>query len=85
MCVAIPGRIVSIGEGSGPFIPARVVFGDVERDVDLAMVPEAKVGDRVIAHSGYAIRIMPAGHSEGVDLVHSADVPDLFGRCTEPA
>lgn len=62
MCVAVPGRIVSIGERSGPSIPARVVFGEVERDVDLAMVPEAKIGDQVIAHSGYAIRIVPAGH-----------------------
>ncbi|MGD2059695.1 MAG: HypC/HybG/HupF family hydrogenase formation chaperone [Acidimicrobiia bacterium] len=62
MCVAIPGRIVSIGERSGPSIPARVVFGEIERDVDLAMVSEARVGDRVIVHSGYAIRVVPEGH-----------------------
>lgn len=61
MCVAIPGRIVSIGERSGPSIPARVIFGEVERDIDLAMVPEAGVGDLVIVHSGYAIRVVAAG------------------------
>lgn len=63
MCVAVPGRIVSIGECSGPSIPATVVFGEVERQVDLAMVPEAVVGDDVITHSGFAIRIVPAGYS----------------------
>lgn len=61
MCVSVPGRIVSIGEQAGPSIPARVVFGEIERDVDLAMVPEAKVGDQVIVHSGYAIRVVSAG------------------------
>lgn len=61
MCVAIPGRIVSIGERSGPSIPARAAFGEIERDVNLAMVPEAKVGDQVITHSGYAIRLVHAG------------------------
>lgn len=59
MCVAIPGRIVSIGEQSGPSIPARVAFGNVQREIDLAMVPEAQIGDRVIVHSGYAIRLVP--------------------------
>lgn len=63
MCVAVPGRVVSIGERSGPSIPARVAFGEVERDIDLAMVPEASVGDHVITHSGYAVRVVPAGHS----------------------
>ena len=63
MCVAIPGRIVSIGEQTGPSIPATVVIGEVERDVDLAMVPEAVVGDRVIVHSGYAIRLVPSERS----------------------
>ena len=60
MCVAVPGRIISIGEKSGPSIPARVAFGEIERDIDLAMVPEASVGDHVITHSGYAIRVVPA-------------------------
>lgn len=63
MCVAIPGRIVSIGERSGPSIPATAVFGDVERDIDLAMVPDAEVGDHVIVHSGYAIRVVAAENS----------------------
>jgi hydrogenase expression/formation protein HypC len=59
MCVAIPGRIVSVGERSAGSVPACLRFGDTERIVDLAMVPEAGVGDYVIVHSGFAIRVIP--------------------------
>lgn len=64
MCVAIPGRIVSIGERKGPSIPARARFGESEREVDLAMVPEASVGDHVIVHSGFVIRAIPEDEAE---------------------
>lgn len=57
MCVAVPGRIVSIGEPSTALVPAEVVFPDRTLDVNLIMVPEAVVGDKVIVHSGYAIRV----------------------------
>lgn len=66
MCVAIPGRIVWIGEHSGPSIPARVRFGSSERDVDLAMVPEAEVGDHVVVHSGFVLRVVPDDEAERV-------------------
>lgn len=56
MCVAIPGKVVAIDPGPGPSRPARVSFAEGEpRAVDLAMVPDAGVGDYVIVHSGFAI------------------------------
>lgn len=58
MCVAIPGRVVWIGVASELSIPARITTGDHTHDVDLAMVPHAAIGDYVVAHSGYAIRIV---------------------------
>jgi hydrogenase maturation factor len=57
MCVAVPGKIISIGEPSTALVPGEVVFPDRTLDVNLIMVPEAVVGDNVIVHSGYAIRI----------------------------
>ena len=69
MCVAIPGRIVSIGEQFGPSIPARARFGEAEREVDLAMVPEASVGDHVIVHSGFVIRVIPEDEAERVNAL----------------
>ena len=53
MCVAVPGRVVTIEEGTRR---ATVIFGSAERQVDLTLTPEAAVGDWVIAHSGFALR-----------------------------
>lgn len=58
MCVALPGRIVSIGEPNGVSLPALVRLGEVDRSVDLCFVPEANVGDYVVVHSGYALRVV---------------------------
>lgn len=58
MCIAVPGRITSIGEPSIAMIPGEVVFPDRDLTVNLVMVPEAQVGDHVVVHSGYAIRIV---------------------------
>ncbi len=57
MCVAVPGKIIAIGEPSTALVPGEVVFPDRTLDVNLIMVPEAVVGDNVIVHSGYAIRV----------------------------
>ena len=57
MCVAIPGKIISIGEPSTALVPAQVAFPDRTLEVNLVMRPGATVGDHVIVHSGYAIRI----------------------------
>ena len=57
MCVAIPGKILS-SEGEGLTRTARVSFGGLLREVSLAYVPEAEVGDYAIVHVGYAISLM---------------------------
>jgi len=54
MCLAIPGKILST-EGEEMLRSARVDFGGVVREVNLAYVPEANVGDYVIVHVGFAI------------------------------
>lgn len=58
MCLAIPGEIVSIS-GDDPFLrTARVRFGDVIKEVSLAMTPEAEVGQFALVHAGLAINIV---------------------------
>jgi len=55
MCLAVPGRIESIS-GDDPIVRmAKVSFGGVVKDVSLAYVPEAVVGDYVIVHVGFAL------------------------------
>lgn len=55
MCLAVPGRIVSLGPGEGLARTGRVDFGGIRRDVSLAFVPEALEGDYVLVHVGFAI------------------------------
>lgn len=56
MCLAIPGEIVEI-LGDGPLTRmARVSFGGVVREASLAYVPEAKPGDYVLVHAGFALQ-----------------------------
>lgn len=55
MCLAVPGKILSI-EGMDDLLrSARVDFGGVVKQVNLAYVPEARVGDYVLVHVGFAI------------------------------
>lgn len=50
MCLAVPARIVELnGE------MAKVEVGGVHRMVSLMMVPDAKLGDYVITHAGFAL------------------------------
>jgi hydrogenase expression/formation protein HypC len=55
MCLAVPGQILSVA-GDEPLLrTAKVDFGGVIKDVSLAYVPEAKIGDYVIVHVGVAL------------------------------
>lgn len=55
MCLALPGRLLST-EGEDPLLrTGRVSFGGVVKEVNLAYLPEAAVGDYVIVHVGFAI------------------------------
>ena len=54
MCLAIPGKVLSIQTDVHP-VMGRVSFGGVEKDVCLDWVPEVRVGDFVIVHVGFAI------------------------------
>jgi hydrogenase expression/formation protein HypC len=55
MCLAVPGKITSIS-GDDPLLrTGKVDFGGILKDVSLAYVPEAKLGDYVIVHVGFAL------------------------------
>jgi hydrogenase expression/formation protein HypC len=58
MCLAVPGKIVSV-EGDDPILRAgKVNFGGVIKRVNLSYVPEAKAGDYVIVHVGFALSVV---------------------------
>jgi len=55
MCLAIPGRVLSIAAGDPLQRAGRMSFGGIVKEVNLAFVPEAQVGDYVIVHVGVAL------------------------------
>ncbi len=55
MCLGVPGKIISINESEPPMRTGKVSFGGIVKEVNLAFVPEAQVGDYVIVHVGFAI------------------------------
>ncbi len=55
MCLAVPGRVVSVHEEDGQAM-AQVDFGGVRKEVCLAYIPDAQVDDYVIVHVGFAIQ-----------------------------
>lgn len=60
MCLGIPGEIVSVREDESGVRVGKVRFAGVARDVCLACVPEAVVGDYVLVHVGFAIARLDA-------------------------
>jgi hydrogenase expression/formation protein HypC len=57
MCLAVPGKLLSIDESS-PLKMGKVDFDGVVTDICLEFLPEAKVGDYVLAHVGTALTLL---------------------------
>jgi len=55
MCLAIPGKVVSISGDDALTRMGRIDFSGVVKEASLAYVPEVQVGDYVIVHVGFAL------------------------------
>jgi hydrogenase expression/formation protein HypC len=55
MCLAVPGRVLSIGDRDGATM-GEVDFGGVRKEVCLQYLPDAQIGEYVIVHVGFAIQ-----------------------------
>lgn len=59
MCLAIPGKIISItNQLDETFRQGKVSFGGIMKEVNLCMVPEAQINDYVLVHVGVAISMI---------------------------
>ncbi len=66
MCLAVPGRILSV-EGNDPLLRSgRVDFAGVVKDVNLAFVPDAAIGDYVLVHVGIALQVIDEAEARQV-------------------
>ncbi len=59
MCLAIPALIKSIEDRE-----AEAEMGGITRRISLWLTPEAKIGDYVLVHTGYAINILDQKEAE---------------------
>lgn len=76
MCLAVPGKLITTA-GSGLERTGQADFGGVLREVSLAFVPEAFIGDYVIVHAGVAIaRLDEAAAARTFDALQSAGVAE---------
>jgi hydrogenase expression/formation protein HypC len=67
MCLAVPGRVVEIIDcGDAAFRQAKVDFGGIRKDINLAYTPEAEVGKYVLVHVGFAISVIDEAEARRV-------------------
>jgi hydrogenase expression/formation protein HypC len=68
MCLAVPGEIKEIFEGEEDELArtGTIDFGGTRKEVNLAYVPEAEVGDYVLVHVGFAIQTIDEDEADHV-------------------
>jgi hydrogenase expression/formation protein HypC len=64
VCLGVPGKVLTIEENAQGMIMGTVSFAGVNKEICLAYVPEAKPGDFVIVHAGFAISIIDEQEAE---------------------
>ncbi len=66
MCLAIPGKVLSITGTDHLWREGRVDFSGVIKTVNLACAPEAGVGSYVLVHAGMAISVVDEEEARAV-------------------
>ena len=81
MCLAIPGKILSIAnKEEGVMRTARVLFGGITKETNLELVPEAKEGDYVLVHVGVALSVVDEEEAQKTlkFLEGSGDMDEIY-------
>ncbi|MGD0519076.1 MAG: HypC/HybG/HupF family hydrogenase formation chaperone [Thermoguttaceae bacterium] len=67
MCLGVPGKLVEIYPQADLELPkGKVEFGGIYKDICLAYTPEARVGDYVLVHVGFAISRIDQAEAEEI-------------------
>jgi hydrogenase expression/formation protein HypC len=70
MCLAVPGRVISIDESNPELRMARVDFSGITKEVCIQWLPETRIGDYILAHVGMALNILDEEEArETLDLL----------------
>jgi hydrogenase expression/formation protein HypC len=78
MCLALPGKIISLfNEDNDLLRTARVDFSGVIKEISLSFLPEAKLDDYVIVHAGLALSVLNEAEVKAT-LAAFAELDDLL-------
>ena len=80
MCLAVPGKVLSILDaGATEFCAAQVDFGGVRKQVNLAFTPQARPGDYVLVHVGFALTVVDEAEARRIfdDLEKLGELGEL--------
>lgn len=88
MCLAVPGKIVSIVNPDPVLRTGKVSFSGIIKEVSLAYVPEAKIDDYVIVHAGFALSIVDEAEAKQIfkylEQMNELDIGDPIRREVKP-
>ena len=85
MCLSIPGKLIEItSQLDETFRMGKVSFDGVLKEVSLALVPEAKIGDYVMVHVGAAISVVDEEEAQKTFdiLMQLGELDELKGGST---
>jgi hydrogenase expression/formation protein HypC len=71
MCLAIPAKVVELRGG----VQAVVDLGGVRKEISLALVPDAALGDYVIVHVGYALQKVDEAEAQRTLEIFAGQAP----------
>lgn len=80
MCLAVPAKVVALKESMG-----TVELSGVRREVSMMFLPEAKLGDFVLVHAGFAMQIVDEKDAEETNalLAEMRGAPRTVGTLPE--
>ncbi len=78
MCLGVPGKVLSFEDGD--LRMGRVAFGQVVKEISLAFVPDAKVGEYVVVHAGMALEVIDEEAAQRVfQVLRELDAASMEG------
>ena len=77
MCLAVPGKLVSVVDDPEPALRrGKVDFGGVKKEISLAFTPEAAVGNYVLVHVGFALSVVDEEEAQKI-FEHLKEMQEL--------
>lgn len=79
MCLAVPGKILSIDQSNPDLKMARVQFGEAVREICIQWVDDVAIGDYILAHVGTALsKIDEADAKYTLDALREMGAPESY-------